>query len=336
MFKELRSWKVHLIVWLLIFIMDMTSSAVKVEEVSQLKQLFIILFSYYLLKVSFFYSFFSLLIPRFFKRGKNYLYFIIAIVVYLFYMQLMGLHFTYIYSYTGAEIEIGNLLYFFLSLFTLHIIAHIAYLAQEGIIEKSRAEKLMQENYKNEAAMLRAQINPHFLFNSLNTLFNLTRKTDENAANAILEMSAILRYMTDDTRKELVTLKKELFHCNAFIELMRRRIGQEYDLKITYPEKTTELLILPLSLLPLIENAFKHADLSSNGFIHVYCKHEGDEVFFSIENKIGKPNIEEKREGSGLKNLRRRLGLRGDIVFTLHEHVEKGVYRIELTQKVND
>lgn len=323
--------KIHLGLWFLVIAMDIMSSTSDLSLPGA--RVVGVLLVYYLIRASFFYFFFLLLIPRLFQQRRAALYLISSLGAYVLFVLIIRWFFIHIYGYEATSIGSGTLLYFLTSLVVLHLLAHITFLAQEGMKVKAQSEAWKKENYQKEAAMLRSQVNPHFLFNSLNTIYNLSRKNDEQAPEAILELAEMMRYMTDDSQKETVLLKEELDHCRAFIQLMRRRVGGEFELSFHYPKVIPEVNILPLSLLPLIENAFKHADLSSEGFIHIYCDCTEEEVSFKLLNKIDERAVH-KRAGIGLKNLQRRLELRRDTSFSLKvDRSQDNVYKVELIQK---
>lgn len=170
-------------------------------------------------------------------------------------------------------------------------------------LEKSRAEA--------ELKNLKSQLNPHFLFNTLNNIYSLIAFSPEEAQGAVHDLSRLLRYVLYDSSQPRVPLEKELDFIRNYVELMRIRLPLHAVLEtdIRQPEHTIE--IAPLLFISLIENAFKHG-VSNNqpSFIRIHIGEEDNHVVCRIENSFF-PKDEKDHSGSGigLTNLRKRLAL---------------------------
>lgn len=121
-----------------------------------------------------------------------------------------------------------------------------------------RLEELNEEKIKSELSYLKAQINPHFLFNTLNSLYALTIQKSDKAPDAVLKLSGLMRYVVTDSAQELVGLQKELNYLNDYIELQKLRMDNNIKFLYTVDGQIQGETITPLILIPFIENAFKY------------------------------------------------------------------------------
>ncbi|MBL7710363.1 MAG: histidine kinase [Chitinophagaceae bacterium] len=175
---------------------------------------------------------------------------------------------------------------------------------------KNRNSQLQLEKKTAELNYLKSQTNPQFLFNTLNNLYALAEDRSALTGGAILRLSEILRYMLYESDTNLVAIGKEIQICKEYIELEKMRYDDSLVIEICGEVEDPDLLIPPLLLIPLIENAFKHgvAETINKPFIHISYSIKERRLFFDVENSIS-------RTGSkviGLGNLRKQL----DLLFT--------------------
>ena len=170
-------------------------------------------------------------------------------------------------------------------------------------------------NQQNEAQLkfLRAQINPHFLFNTLNNIYSLAIIKSDKTADMVLKLSNLLRYVIYEGREEKVQLRNEAKQIQEYIELFQMK--SEYPLNIQYSVKGVEenLLFEPMILIPMVENCFKHCDFENNtaAFIHILLHYENGTVYFETKNSKSDANQQKDTVGGvGLENIKRRLELR--------------------------
>jgi sensor histidine kinase YesM len=171
--------------------------------------------------------------------------------------------------------------------------------------------KVENEQLKTELKLLKAQVNPHFLFNTLSNLYGLIIQSKNHQAGDItLKLSDLMRYLLQSSKAEKVKLSKEVQFIEDYLDLEKIRLTQNADIQFTVSGTETEVLIAPLLFIPLIENAFKHGlqSLTKNGYAHFTLAKQGDEIFFEAKNSIGK-NLDKVLSGTGLENLRKRLEL---------------------------
>lgn len=171
--------------------------------------------------------------------------------------------------------------------------------------------QLQKENAEAGLQLLKAQVHPHFLFNTLNNIYANTQNVSPVASKMITGLSDILRYTLQEGAKPLVPLEQELQMIQDYISLEEIRYGNRLELHIQLPENTNGLYIAPLLLLPLVENCFKHgtSHVLDQPWIHLQISITDDQMQIKLLN--GKPiQVQEQRStGIGLKNVQKRLAL---------------------------
>lgn len=206
---------------------------------------------------------------------------------------------------------------------------------------KIEAERRELERSRSEAELqnLKSQLNPHFLFNTLNNIYSLIAFSPEKAQDTVHELSRLLRYVMYDSTYETVTLGKELDFVRNYIELMRIRLPEHVVLDASVSSEVPENQVAPLLFISLIENAFKHG-VSNNkpSFIYIDIYQEGNKVVCDILNSDFPKNAENDKSGSGigLANLRKRLSLLYPDNHTLYCGKEGENFRSHLSFTVND
>ncbi|HNV98241.1 MAG TPA: histidine kinase [Chitinophagales bacterium] len=161
-----------------------------------------------------------------------------------------------------------------------------------------------------ELRFLKAQINPHFLFNTLNNIYTLTYLEGKTAAPHILQLSGLMRYMLYESDEHLVPLSKELGYIQDYLQLQQLKNGKTDRVLWDVEGVSDGILIAPLILIPFIENAFKHGNALDNtsGYIHGKLKAENDTLIFHLENSIDAAATKKDAVGGvGLENVRKRL-----------------------------
>ena len=186
---------------------------------------------------------------------------------------------------------------------------------------------------QNELSALKAQINPHFLFNNLNTIYSMASQNDERTSEVILKLSDFLRYILYDTSCDTIPLEKEVEIIRTYIGLQKERVNPEITQVILTTEGNFEgVNIAPLLLLPLAENCFKHGIGKSSGTISIDIKFDGKQLHFKTENKIAlreKTNAEENG-GIGIKNVEKRLSLIYPELHSLKYSEHNGIFRLDM------
>ncbi|MCP3927664.1 MAG: histidine kinase [Bacteroidetes bacterium] len=172
-----------------------------------------------------------------------------------------------------------------------------------------KREALEKERTQTELAFLRHQVSPHFFMNTLNNIHALIDFNTENAKEAVVQLSQMMRYLLYDSEKK-VFLKKEIEFLKSYIDLMRLRVDEEVKIKFTVPKDIPDQPIPPLLFISFVENAFKHGiSYRENAFVHIDLSIENDHLIFETENKIFSKEGENIYSGIGLENSRKRLDL---------------------------
>jgi two-component system, LytTR family, sensor kinase len=191
-------------------------------------------------------------------------------------------------------------------------------------LDKQYRQNLEKEKVNSELSFLKAQINPHFFFNTLNNIYALTVIDVEAAREALHKLSRMMRYVLYDTQHGTVMLSKEIAFAQDYIQLMQLRLTDKVTVHLDPPNPLHDVSIAPMLFLPFIENAFKHgvsAVQPSN--IDIQIRQSGNKIFVEVKNTLftDKRAILDESNGIGLANTQRRLDL-----------LYPGKYQLEVTE----
>ena len=198
---------------------------------------------------------------------------------------------------------------FYYSVFILVFYVVVYY---QDIQNKVKQEEKLKTLIKEvELNALKNQINPHFLFNSLNSVSSLTITSPEKAQEMIIKLAEYLRYSLSNEQQQITTLKTELDNIKLYLEIEKIRFGDRLDFQFNCDEKSLQAKIPAMILQPLFENAIKHGVYESTETINIIldCKIDNDSLKLSLQNDFDKEAKQTKGEGIGLKNTRERLFL---------------------------
>ncbi|MHC1777050.1 MAG: sensor histidine kinase [Lentimicrobium sp.] len=172
-------------------------------------------------------------------------------------------------------------------------------------------DELINKQQASELALLRSQINPHFLFNTINNIYSLVYRKSDEAGEAVLRLSSIMRYMLFDATTDKVPLEKEVEYLKSFIELQKLRIRNRDFVVLQIEGDTGGRFIAPMLLISFVENAFKHGSRKHSPGIIIHLTSGKDGVSFGVVNYLKKATLarEEHTGGTGLAAIRRRLEL---------------------------
>ena len=208
-------------------------------------------------------------------------------------------------------------------------------------VKEQRNLQLQKENIASQLQLLKAQVHPHFLFNTLNNIYSHTQNTAPVASRLITGLSDILRFMLYESSQPMVPLQKELKLMKDYINLEQIRYGNKLDLHIDLPARTNDLYIAPLLMLPLIENCFKHgaSTMLEQPWISLQITLNGRQMQMRLLN--GKANqttgAKEQPSGIGIQNVKKRLSLlypgRHELVTDNEEDVFIVNLKMELEKK---
>jgi len=210
----------------------------------------------------------------------------------------------------------------------------------ESWYENEKQKKEM-ENQKlgAELSLLKSQINPHFFFNTLNSIYSLAIIKSKRTPEAVLKLSEIMRYIIYDTERKLVPLSKEIEYIANYIELQRLRLPEEIKVKFKTDLGEGDAVIEPLLLLPFVENAFKHGiEVEKGGIITVSVTRKGNKLHLHVENPLVDevPDYQNGPSGIGMKNTIKRLKLLYEANFTLSTGPVHTNYVVDLVLKLKE
>jgi LytS/YehU family sensor histidine kinase len=198
-----------------------------------------------------------------------------------------------------------------------------------------RSEEERRKSAEAELTWLKNQLNPHFLFNTLNNISSLTQIDPEQAQDRIGQLSEALRYALYESNGEKVPLSGEVAFMENYIDLMALRCNEKTQVQRSFVLPDHEVMIAPLLFISLIENAFKHGvSARVETVVKIDLHPEGSDLCFVCENSLLEKTAEDRSgSGIGLANLKRRLELIYPGSYTYEQQVSDGVYRAEVRLK---
>lgn len=280
----------------------------------------------YILPVKWIFAYFVIyvLMPKYFFMKKYVLFFFAIIptaIVCGFMMRYIDVTYVYpkYFDLTGKALDLFSfkVIYKTLDLVYIGSLVAIIKLIQHNKKQEQIQQNLMQERLSAELQLLKNQLHPHFLFNTLNNLYGMILTQEKGAADVVIRLSNMMSYMLYECDVSKIALTKEIAYLRNYIELEKIRYKERLDISFEVAGEVDDKQIAPLILIPFIENAFKHgaAKDDKQTWININIWVEDDILSFKIENSL--PNeIEEltsktanMQSGIGLQNVRKRLEL---------------------------
>ena len=265
----------------------------------------------------------EILLPKYIYKEKYLLFSIMFLVLVLFFgsiiilsqLKLLG---SSVFSYKKNIVKYHEHFFYwfwsdliFGSYFLVTFISLIGCLirmAFDRTAAEKRMETLEKEKIISELTMLKHQINPHFLFNALNTVYYKIDNTNTSARKILEQFSSLLRYQLYECNVPAVPIEKEIEFLSNYIEVQCQRLNGDFKVNCVGFSKLSGFSISPYLLIPLVENCFKHVSRlhGNNSYILIECGSDNEWFWFNTENTISGENIEAKG-GIGLTNIRKRL-----------------------------
>jgi sensor histidine kinase YesM len=248
-----------------------------------------------------------LLFPKLFFKKKYLSY--VLILVFIIGLGAVSLRLIFPSGNTFFGI---SLLQQYINLFFFVVITSSLKFFREFFRKQAQLAIIENHRLKTELSLLKAQVNPHFLFNTLNNLYGLiVQHQNEQAAEITLKLSDLMRYLLESSKTEKISLQKEIRFIEDYLALEKIRLTQKTDIHFEVYGLTQEVFVAPLLFIPLVENAFKHGlqSISAENFAHFSLSLQGNELFFEAANSVGEHLSNPEKSGTGLENLRKRLKL---------------------------
>jgi len=255
------------------------------------------------------------LLPRFILH-KNIVYFISGLMLLVFVIGAMRM---YEYKIVSAiyhqpyAVTSSSLIYVFTTTtFILGALSGVRFTI-DWLQSQKRIEEINKERATSELEFLKGQLNPHFFFNSINTLYGSIDAGNEKARSILLKLSDMLRYQLYECATEQVPLEKEINYIRNFVDLQQLRTSERLKVTLTIDETISSLTVPPLLLAPLVENAFKHISKfrKEENWITITLNLSQNKIHFAIQNSYEENNSNQlpTASGIGLINIQRRLEL---------------------------
>jgi len=269
----------------------------------------------YILLLIFFYFNYFYLIPRFYFTKKRIVFFCIIVFCYLFIAYVPSLIIPMdFHHFSKPDMDFpmprmphrnfirpfeGDSVIQFLLIFALSFLLKI----------NDQLTNMQSEKLKAEVSYLKAQINPHFLFNTLNSLYALTIEKSNEAPKAVLKLSNMMRYVVTESTQDFVSMEKEIGYIKDYIDLQLLRMDENTQFSFEIKGNPAGKCISPLILIPFIENAFKYGlNPEENSGISIFIDIREDELYLETANNIVSINIpDEEKTEKGTENTKKRL-----------------------------
>jgi LytS/YehU family sensor histidine kinase len=201
----------------------------------------------------------------------------------------------------------------------------------------ARKKEMENEKLTAELNFLKAQINPHFLFNTLNNLYYLAYSKSENTTEVIAKLSQMMRYMIYDSNHPKVLLSKEIEYMQSYISLERLRLNNQIPIHFDIKGSAEKVWITPLIFITFLENAFKHGVNNNNpkAWVDISIQLNGSECIYTVKNSKVDGNGSHEKSGIGLQNVQRRLELSYPEQYQLTIENNPETYAVQLKLQLN-
>jgi LytS/YehU family sensor histidine kinase len=306
---------IHVIAWGLLLMIPFLSTNQVIKSFAPTDDISfipIIILSLFLI-VIFYFNYF-VLIPKFLLFKKYFLYVITLVLSIVAAFILSGFFFNLFNFNPDSMASINPVLIKIEPIMRANtfLMLIISILASISLIINNHLRQLEKEKLVAQISSLKSQINPHFLFNTLNNIYATALDTSPRTADMVDKLSEMMRYTMKENQNDFVPLEGEINYLNNFIELQKLRLESKIKFNYTLDGKFSELQIAPMLLIPFIENAFKHGvNSEQDSNIRIDIKTNESEIHFLVaNNKVNiQSGIKENSSGLGIENTRHRLAL---------------------------
>jgi two-component system, LytTR family, sensor histidine kinase AlgZ len=279
-----------------------------------------------------------ILLPRFLKRRNAWLYFLQFVIPFgvVMFIRIHAERYL-IDGYSGENGYLYNprfIVQVVMTNFFIVVFVSLLKFVVEWLELEARKKEVENEKLTAELNFLKAQINPHFLFNTLNNLYYLAYTKSENTTEVIAKLSQMMRYMIYDSNHAKVLLTKEIEYIESYISLERLRLNNQIPIEFTVEGNVSTILITPFILITFLENAFKHGVTNNNpnAWVKISLKINGTECLYTVSNsKITSAQAYNGgKSGIGLQNVHRRLALSYPDQYELNVDDQPDAYTVQL------
>lgn len=334
--KKLYKYKAHhLIAWVAYFAFYMT--LYKNNSTSML-QLFLHTGVYFLFHFSTFYIVGYYLMPQFLYTKKYRLFFIITSLVLLVQSSGLSIFMYYTYMYKLKPFSENVFLVFMSGILSIVFISGTL-CAIKAIIDKIRSDRSAEEKEKqrveSELQYLKAQVNPHFLFNAINSIYFLIKKDPDQAASTLIRLSDLLRFQLYDCTVDKINIEQEVEYLRNFVTLEEIRKGSKTKVDFQVSENLQGFELAPFMLIPFLENTFKYVSNFSGAENKIIVKlWREDDLFHAHFFNTTDNMVRTAPGGIGHKNVKRRLELIYPGKHTLNIVERPGTFKVMLSLNI--
>jgi two-component system sensor histidine kinase AlgZ len=266
------------------------------------------------------------------RAGLFSILFVVALIAFVFTRIFLERYF--IDDFSGKEEYLYRTRFIvqsFFSYLSIALFVSLLRFAVDWLDLQTTRKEIEKEKLTAELNFLKAQVNPHFLFNTLNNLYYLAYSKSENTTEVIEKLSAMMRYMIYDSNYVQVQLNKEIDYMQNYIILEKLRLNDKVKINFNIEGDTDSIRIVPLVLITFLENAFKHgvSSTTSESWINASLTCSPGKLTFEVGNKKAAKTTEEK-SGIGLQNVKRRLELSYPGQYVLDMNDTPAEYRVRL------
>jgi two-component system, LytTR family, sensor kinase len=294
-----------------------------------------------LLMAALFYANALVLVPRFFGKARYGLYALSVLALLgaftpVHYLMEVILLKYFNWATYGREITMVWIFQSVLRGSVMYLMLGIAYgYVMDYFKTQEEKKELEKAKLATELAFLKSQINPHFLFNTINDIYSLTYQKSDLAPGALLKLSGLLRYMLRESEQELVLLSKEADYLQDVVELQQIGLKGNACIEFSCEGSIANKQIAPLLLISFVENAFKHGVITDPDYpVSIHLVVEDDSLLFTVFNRKNR-NQKDRTGGIGLTNVRRRLELLYPDRHSLEITEEEQTYNVELSLQLD-
>jgi two-component system LytT family sensor kinase len=282
------------------------------------------------------YTHLQILIPRLAQRQRVGMYVIAVIALIVLYAFAKNSHDVYLYSQLQGVVRktFFDNTYYNISIGIFYLAFSVAlYLSKEWYIQRKRLQQIEIEKLNTELEYLKSQINPHFVFNSINTIFFQIDKQNTAARETLSRFSEMLRYQLYECNGKDIPIERELTYLQNYIELQRLRKDDNYIITFQCDDQVKDFAIAPLLIIVFVENAFKHVSNygDRNNEISISLQRNNSDFTLKVTNTKDSHVNGKSVGGIGLRNVKRRLDLLYNGSHTLNIQDNPGTYSVELS-----
>lgn len=277
------------------------------------------------------YTFNYYLIPRLLLKNKQqkFIAFAFVAIVMFFYIQLLLTLFLVVrllYAEQRLFPEMVDVMMLFFNMFFVVFVAIAIKFYKRWSEKDYREQTIQKEKVEAELQMLKTQINPHFLFNTLNSIYVLAMKKSDQTANIVMKLSDILDYILYRINTPKISIVNEIQIIENYIEIEKIRFTDRINLTLTHSFNSTDIQIPPMLIIPFVENAFKHGVAKSmeKSWISIAIEEKDQMLHVTISNSKSQGAMRSPSGGIGLANVKKRL----DLLFS-------DSYKLDISEKNN-